>query len=89
MLIELSCLHTLDHGIERRDELVLARHYYRSLALLELDRLRPIANNQPDCSESILAPPRTYPLLQLNELLAARVVANPLRDCDDVIAVSG
>ena len=87
MLVQLTSLHRCDDRIERRDELIFARNHDRGLALLELDRLRPVANRQPDCSKRVLAPPRTHPLLQLNELLAPRVVAKPPRDRDDEVRV--
>ena len=87
VLIKLSRLHRCDDGIQRRDELIFAWHHDRRLALLKLDRLRPVANRQPDCSKRVLSPPRTHPLLQLNELLAPRFVAKPPRDRDDEVRV--
>ena len=72
--------HPSIRSIESRDELIFARNHDRGLALLKLDRLCPVANRQPDCSERVLAPPRTYPLLQLNEFFTPRVVARPPRD---------
>ena len=71
MLIELSRLHTFNQSIERRDELIFARHDdCRFAALLELDRLCPVANSQSNSPKCVLAPPRRYPLLLLNEFLA-------------------
>ena len=70
-------------------ELIFAGNHDRGLALLELDRLRPVANRQSDCPEHVLAPPRAYPLLQLNEFFTPRFVAKPPRDRDDEIGVLG
>ena len=75
VLIKLARLHRCDHGIKSRDELIFARNHDGSLSLLELDRLRPIADRQRDCSKRVLAPPRTHPLSQLNEFLAPRFVS--------------
>ena len=89
VLVKLSRSHSADDSIQRRDELIFARNHDRGLALLELNRLRPVADRQPDCSKRVLAPPRAYPLLQLNEFLAPRFVAKPPRDRDDEVGVLG
>ena len=89
MFIEFSCLHSRDDGVERCNELVLARNHDRCLALLELNRLRAVADAQPDSSKNILFPPRTHPLLQLNELFAPCFVVNPLRHRDGEVGVLG
>ena len=78
VLIKLSCFHACDDSVERRDKLILVRNHDRCLTLLELHRLRPVADCQPDCSKRIFTPPRAHSLLQLNEFFVSRFVANPL-----------
>jgi hypothetical protein len=68
---------------------IYAPVYDRGLALLELDRLRAVAHRQPNCPEHVLAPPRTYPLLQSNKFLASCFAAKPPRDRDDKVRVLG
>ena len=78
VVIKLSCLHACDDSVECRDELIPVRNDDRCLALLELQRFCPVANGQTDCSKCVLPPPRTHPLLQLDEFFVSRFVANPL-----------
>ena len=69
MLIQLSAFTLQSDRIERRDELFFARNDDCRLALLELDRLCPVAHRKPDWSKHVLTPPRTHPLSQLDKLL--------------------
>ena len=77
MLIQLARPHSSDEGIKGRDELILARHNDRGLALLELYRLRPIADRQPDCPKHVFTPPGSNTFLDLYEVLAAPLVGDP------------
>ena len=55
MLVKLAPPHSCDNGVDGSDQLVFTRHHDRGLALLELDRLRPIADRQPRRLQSDVA----------------------------------
>ena len=72
VFVKLAGPHSSDDGVDSSDELILARHNDSGLALLELDRLRPIADRQPDCPEHVLPPASglAYAVLRPAQMLA-------------------